>query len=217
MRSRRASRSGSSSASSRPRWRSGSASDSSRGRWPHQASVRRHAPAQHFRVVVAADAIGEGAVERQLRPVVLEAVGDGAEGAGHGRGVDHGHHRQLEADGESARGRLAVEQTHDAFDEDEVGLARCTREAPGRVCFAAHPEIEILAGRAAGDVVDHRVDEVGAALEHAHAASLPRVQARQRRRRRWSCRWPEAGAAINSAGAAAITTRRPAWPSRRRR
>jgi hypothetical protein len=68
----------------------------------------------------------------------------GAEGLGHGLGVDHRHHRNAEAAGDVGARRAAVEQPHHPFDEDQVGLWRGGVQAPGGVGRAAHAQIEVV-------------------------------------------------------------------------
>ena len=142
--------------------------------------VGRQALFQQLGVIRAADAVGEGGVDRRTRPIVLEAVGDRTEAVGHRRAVDHGEDRNAEARRQFGRRRRAVKEAHDAFDEDEIGVARRLGQSAGNIGLAAHPEIDVLARRAAGDSVDLRIEEVRPALEDAHPAPEPRVQARQR-------------------------------------
>jgi hypothetical protein len=105
---------------------------------------------------------------------------------------------------------LPVEQAHDTFDQDQVGRFRCPGQAPARIVFATHAEIEVLAGTAAGEGVNLRVEKIRAAFENVT-------------RRPWRlCSRASAavtvvflaggGAAISSAGQDGIRTRVPAWP-----
>jgi hypothetical protein len=61
---------------------------------------------------------------------------------------------------------LPVEQAHDTFDQDQVGRFRCPGQAPARIVFATHAEIEVLAGTAAGEGVNLRVEKIRAAFEN---------------------------------------------------
>jgi hypothetical protein len=145
------------------------------------AHAGRQAGVQHLGMARAADAVGEHAGEGQAGPVAGQAVGDGAEGLGHGAGVDQGHDRNGEALGDVGGRRRAVEQAHDAFDQDQVGFAGRAGQAPARVGLAAHAEVEVLAGPAAGDGVNLRIEKIGAALEDGDAPPLAGMQAGQRR------------------------------------
>ena len=139
---------------------------------------------QQVGMVGAAHAVGQQAGPAQAGPVVLQAMGQCAKGAGHARGVDHGQHRQAQPLGHIGRAGRAVEQAHDALHQDEVGLKRGGVQARTHVGLARHPQIDAVHGRAAGQLVPVRVQEVRAALEHAHAAPLARMQPRQRSRQR---------------------------------
>jgi hypothetical protein len=142
--------------------------------------IGRQALFQQFGVVRAADAIGERRVQRGAGPVVLQTEGNGAKAVGHRRTVDHGEDRQAElARQVGGRGR-AVVQPHDTFNEDQVGITRRFGQAPGDVVRAAHPQVDVLARRAAGDGVDLRVEKIRTALEDAHLAAEPGMQPGQR-------------------------------------
>jgi hypothetical protein len=125
----------------------------------------------------AADPVGQHAGKGQFGAIAGQPVGDGAESLRHGAGVDHRHHRDVEAAGEVGGRRAAVEEAHDAFDQDQVGILRGAGQSPARVILAAHAEIEILAGAAAGHGVNLRVEEIRATLEDGDAPALPGMQA----------------------------------------
>jgi hypothetical protein len=113
------------------------------------AHAGRQAAAQEFGVARAGDTVGEHAGKRQAGPVGGQAVGDGAEGLGHGAGVDQGHDRNAEAHGNVGGRRFAVEQAHHAFDQDQVGIGGGAGQPPAGIGLAAHAEVEVLAGRPA--------------------------------------------------------------------
>ena len=139
----------------------------------------RQAIAQQRGVTFAADVVGEHAGKRQVRLPGGEAVGDGGESLRHGLGVDHGHDRNAEAPRDVGAGRIAVEQPHHPFDEDQVGVPGGGVESPRGVFGPADAEIEVINRRAAGDGVDLRIEKIRPALEHANLAPLAHVQARE--------------------------------------
>ena len=116
----------------------------------------------------AADAVGQHPGEGHLRPVQLQPQRDRPEGLRHRARVDHRQHRQAKAHRQLGTGRRAVVQAHHAFDQDQVRLARRLPEQFAAVRLAAHPQVELVTGLTAGVGVHHRVDEVGAGLEHPH-------------------------------------------------
>ena len=106
-------------------------------------------------------------------------MGNCAKGLGHRPGVDHCQHRDVEAAGDVGGGGCAVKQTHDAFDDDQIRVGCSAGESPACIFFAAHAEVEVLAGAATGDRVDLWVKKVWAAFENGHPATLPGVQTGQ--------------------------------------
>ncbi|MNT01355.1 hypothetical protein D3C72_1358170 [compost metagenome] len=139
---------------------------------------------QHVGMALAGHAVGQHAGPGQARAEVLQAVGQRAEGAGHGLGVDHGQHGQAQALGQLGRAGRAVEQAHHAFDDHQVGLARGGMQARAAVGLAGHPQVERMHRRAGGQREPVRIEEVGPALEGPHAAALAHVQPRERGRDR---------------------------------
>jgi hypothetical protein len=104
-------------------------------------------------------------------------MGQRAESLRHGTGIDHREHRQPEGGGEIGAAGLAVEQAHHTLDEDQV-CRRCRgMQQATTVRRAAHEQVELMHRPAAGTREDHRVDEVGARLEHAHAPAAAHVGA----------------------------------------
>lgn len=139
----------------------------------------RQAVADQVAVALAADAVAEDAGERQVRLVGGQAHGQGAEGLGHGGAVDHPQHRHAEVPRQVGGGRRAVEQPHDALDEDQVRLPRRFPQQAPALGLADHPQVQLVDRVAGGAGEDHRVEEVRPALEHPHAPALAGVQARQ--------------------------------------
>ncbi|MCY1414412.1 hypothetical protein D9M71_298630 [compost metagenome] len=75
--------------------------------------------------------------------------------------------------------RRTVEQPHDAFDQDQIGVARCFPEQPAAFLLTDHPQVQLVHRRTAGPLENHRVKEVRAALEHPHLTPEVAVQPRQ--------------------------------------
>jgi len=145
-----------------------------------QPSHRRaHAVFQHGGMARASHAIGDRAVQRDVAAVGGEAVDDRAEALRHGRTVDHRQHRQAEAGGDIGCRWIAVEQAHHAFDEDDVRFARRLVEKAAAIILAHHEQVEREDRVAARPLEDHRVEEVGPALEHAHPQATIAVAARE--------------------------------------
>ena len=115
------------------------------------------------------------------RAVIAQAMDQGPGRLRHGAGIDHRQHRQAEGPRQVGGGRRAVVQTHDSLDKDGVGRGGRLGQQGAAALRADHPQVERFDGRAAGARQHHRVDEIGAALEHPHTASGPHELARQRR------------------------------------
>ena len=135
-------------------------------------------------VVIAADAVSDDMGDRCAIAVVFQPPGHGTETTGHGASIHDQQDGQTQAAGQLGRARFAVVQTHHAFDENQVRLRRGTRQPPAGIRLTAHAKVDVLAVGTAGQGMDLRVEEIGAALEHAHLAPQPPVQARQRRHHR---------------------------------
>ena len=97
------------------------------------------AGAQHIGMALARHAVGQHAGPGQALAVVAQAVDDGAQRAAHGASIDHREHGHAEALGQVGHAVLAVEQAHDAFDQDQISLARGGMQACGAVGGARHP------------------------------------------------------------------------------
>ncbi len=117
-------------------------------------------------VAVAAHPVEHHARDGEVGVETGEAVDQGRHGRTHGRGVNDEYDRRFEQGGDvggTADGCRAgaVEESHDALDDQHVGA----RAGPGREgCddrLAAHPRVEIAARTAGGDSVVSGVDEVG--------------------------------------------------------
>ncbi len=123
----------------------------------------------------AADPVRQYAGKGQPGAVGRQSVRDGAEGLRHRPRVDQRQNGNAEQAGDVGGRWIAVEQPHDALDQDQVGIGSGARQADARVVLAAHAEVEVVARASAGDGVDLRVEEIGAALEDGDASSLARV------------------------------------------
>jgi hypothetical protein len=140
------------------------------------AHTGRQAVTGHRGVAFAADPIGQHAGKGQAGAIGGEAVGDGAESLGHRPGIDHCHHRNVEATGDIGSRRRTVEQPHDAFEQNQVGIFGRASQPPARIFLAAHAEIKVLAGATTGDGVNLRIKKIRAAFENGDAPALASVQ-----------------------------------------
>ena len=143
------------------------------------AHRRAYAVFQHGGMARASHAIGDRAVQRDVAAVGGEAVDDRAEALRHRRTVDHRQHRQAEAGGDIGSRRIAIEQAHHAFDEDNVRRARRLVEQAAAIILAHHEQVERQDGMPARPLEDHRVEKVWPALEHAHPQAAIAVAARE--------------------------------------
>jgi hypothetical protein len=94
-----------------------------------------------------------------------------AESLSHRRAVDHGEHRNAEQHREIGAGSFAVEQSHHAFDQDQIGFAGSLVDQFATVRLAAHPQIELVDRSARGPFQDHRVEKIGTGLEYPNPAA----------------------------------------------
>ena len=143
----------------------------------------RQGLAQQAGVAVAGRAVGQHAgpgqgAARVFAPVA-QAVGDGAQRLRHAACLNDGEHGQSEAPRKVGGAGVAVVQAHHAFYQHHVGLLRGLVQALAGVGFAGHPQIDVVRGLAAGELVPEGVEKVRPAFEDAHAPPLPRVQAGQ--------------------------------------
>ncbi len=123
-----ASISASSSAWTSPRWRDGT----SHMRIVHHCTEKGDAARPKCRsdegtVAIAGKPVDDDAADHDIAAMAGETFDEGGDRLALPRGIDHQHHRQTEPcskiGGRAAASDRAVEQPHDAFDEDEVGVA----------------------------------------------------------------------------------------------
>ena len=100
-----------------------------------------------------------------------KALDHGGEASRHAVDVGHEDHGGLEPGGDLGRasleavGRGPVEETHDAFDDGDVGIGRGARNELLHVIASHHPAVEVVAGPSRGDGKVRGVEEVGPHLE----------------------------------------------------
>jgi hypothetical protein len=104
--------------------------------------------------------VGESAGERGDGLALAGDVEDEDDGQAQGGG---------EIGGRAGRAVGAVEQAHDAFDQQEVGGG--IAEDAGDGAGAHGPGVEIRASAGAGDLVEARVDVVGADFSRGHGTA----------------------------------------------
>ena len=136
---------------------------------------------QHLGMALTRHAVGQNACPGQVRLVMPQAIRQRAKGAGHGRRIDNRQHRHAKVPRQIGRAGFAIEQAHDTFDENQVGVLRRSVQARGAILGAVDPQIKRMHGRAAGELMPVRIEKIRPALEDAHAPALPGVQARQGR------------------------------------
>ena len=120
----------------------------------------------------------------------LEAEHNGGGAPRKRPGVNDQHHRRGQPLGNLRRGAVfaepvgAVETTHDALNEGEIGLRGALADAGHDLLTPAHPTIEVIGGPAGGQRVIGRIDEVRAHLEslHCEPAATQRLEQPQRHR-----------------------------------
>ncbi|MNP21382.1 hypothetical protein D3C76_1139970 [compost metagenome] len=71
-----------------------------------------------------ADAIGQYPGKRQVRLITRQAQGQRAKSLGHGRAINDGKYRHAKMARQVGARWRAIEQPHDPFDQDQVGLSR---------------------------------------------------------------------------------------------
>ena len=135
-------------------------------------------------VVGAAYPVQDHARDRHVLPEGGEAMDQGCGGLGLRLHVQHQHHGPAREGGQIG-GRAgavggAVEQAHDALDDQEVGVLF---RQPGQRFRPHRPGVEVDAGAAAGRRVEHRVDIIGADLAGGHGDAGPAEMAEQRQHR----------------------------------
>jgi hypothetical protein len=127
-------------------------------------------------VTIARHAVQDHAGQRQARAKARKAVDEGGGGlclVAAVEGEEHGKtEERCKVGGRAFRAARPVEQSHDAFDDDEV---RARREIGGEAadeCRAHGPRIEIIAGPARRGLMEARVDVVGPRLGGGHAKPM---------------------------------------------
>ena len=144
---------------------------------------------EELRVAVAPDPVVDDPGDVHVRSVAREAVDDGGGGGGHRARVDHQHHRPPEGR-RDVRGRAfvrgrAVEEAHDALDDDEVRILRRRPDRGREGRFAHGPRVDVEARPPARRGVERGVDVVRPHLERRSPhPSLPQVPQQGQRHRR---------------------------------
>ena len=123
---------------------------------------------QQLGMAGAGHAVGQGTRPAQAGQPGPQAVGQGTEGAGHGRGIDDGQHRQPQAVCHLGSTGLAVVESHHPFHEDEVGLSCRVVQTPANIVLTGHPQIQVVNDVAAGQFMPGRIQEIRPGLEDAH-------------------------------------------------
>ena len=95
-------------------------------------------------------------------------MGQGTEGAGHGRGIDDGQHGQPQAVRHLGSTGLTVVESHHPFHEDEVRLSCRVVQTPANVVLASHPQVQVVDGVAAGQFMPGGIQEIRPGLEDTH-------------------------------------------------
>ena len=105
--------------------------------------------------------------------------------------VEHQEHRQTKARGEvggraraAGQSRHAVEQPHDAFDHQDLGVARRIGRERIEQRRRHRPAVEIDARRAGRGGMERGIDVVRACLGGPHRDAAPRQRRQQRKRDR---------------------------------
>jgi hypothetical protein len=127
--------------------------------------------AQPVAVPRPTDAVEDDARDAEPGIERLEAVHHGGRAPRLPAGVEHQHDGRLEPPRELAGGAgvtrrvRAVEASHHALDDREVGVGGVTGDRGDRVGAAAHPAVEGVRRPSGDDLVEARIDEVGTDLE----------------------------------------------------
>src|SRR5438552_313138 len=126
-------------------------------------------------MALAAQAIEDDAADVELRVECTVAQHHRRGAAGESRGVEDEHNGKAKHLGEMsgasglAFDRVPIEQTHDAFDQGEVGTAGGMRKRSDERLARKHPTVEVPAGLAGSEGVIGRVNVVRTCLEGGHA------------------------------------------------
>ena len=146
---------------------------------------------EQLRVPVAPDAVVDDPGDIDIGPKAREAVGHRGGGGGHRPRVDHEHHRPP-GGRRDVRGRAfvrggSVEETHDAFDEDEIRIVRSRGDGRAERGAAHCPRVEVEARAPARSGMEGRIDVVRPNLERCDPpARIPQVSQQGQGHRRLS-------------------------------
>ena len=126
-------------------------------------------------MAVAADAVEHDARDTDVGIVRTEAPHHRRRGLRLRRYVEHEQHRKSKSGGEiggragaATRTRHAVEQPHDAFDDQQLAMSRGFGQQPVEERRRHRPGIEIESAGAGGRGMKGRIDVIGAGLGGAH-------------------------------------------------
>ncbi len=119
------------------------------------------------------DAVQHDPCETDAWIVIAKAAHDGRNGSAHGRCVDDEHHWRVEQARHvsGGRGRAvegAVEETHDAFDDQQVRAGRRSRRERHDRLGPAQPGVDVARRTSAREGVVAGIDEVGSDLRRRH-------------------------------------------------
>ncbi len=149
-----------------------------------QRAEHRHADARerrrhHRGMTCTRDAIEDHTRDRYVVTIARTAERHGGGRRGLAADIKHQHHLPAQARRKIGAGavaglpglRGAVEQTHHAFGDGEIGARH---DFSGKACdqILAHgPTVEVEAGTAGGDRVESRIDVIRAAFEGLHGTA----------------------------------------------
>ena len=128
---------------------------------------RRECFPKHHLVPVAPDPVEDDARNGGLLVVAREPVHEGGHRPAHGGGVHDEDHRGLKQSchmGRARRGSViggSVEEPHDAFDDEKIGVGGCPARDGRHRILATDPCIEVPGRPPRRQRVVARVDEVG--------------------------------------------------------
>ena len=119
--------------------------------------------AQHRLMAVTGDAVEDDARTFQAQLVAGEAMNQGGNRLALVAGINGQQHRHLQQVGEIGggpphRATRPVEETHDAFNDDDVGIAADDLKDPRDLLAVHGPGVEIKAGPPRGCLMEARVD-----------------------------------------------------------
>ncbi len=126
---------------------------------------------QHDPVAHGAAVVGDDPGHLHLSLEGGKALDYGGETSRHAVDVGHEDHGGHQPGGDLGRASLEavglgpVEETHDAFDDGDVGIGRGARDELFHVIASHHPAVEVVAGPSRGDGKVGGVEEIGSHLE----------------------------------------------------